>query len=199
MVGALGECEGTWCAESALQRPFPEYCADDCSPLMQIVSYDVDVSGLAAITGCTSFDLAWAIGTPGPGPLSCTSNLQAHSNRGKIAIGNFCGVPAACANIYILGRLACSDCCPADDSSGPCCDVLWCCRLMSLLFFSLSDITEPCTGAPVCGDGTVDTGEECDDGNTADGDGCSATRMVARPLGQNVHAVLIMIQRSRGR
>ena len=26
--------------------------------------------------------------------------------------------------------------------------------------------------APVCGDGTVDTGEECDDGNTTDGDGC---------------------------
>jgi len=27
----------------------------------------------------------------------------------------------------------------------------------------------------VCGDGTVDPGEECDDGNTASGDGCSAT------------------------
>ena len=26
--------------------------------------------------------------------------------------------------------------------------------------------------APVCGDGTVDTGEECDDGNTIDGDDC---------------------------
>lgn len=28
---------------------------------------------------------------------------------------------------------------------------------------------------PRCGDRTVDTGEECDDGNTRDGDGCSAT------------------------
>ena len=27
---------------------------------------------------------------------------------------------------------------------------------------------------PVCGDGTLDAGEECDDGNTVDGDGCSA-------------------------
>jgi len=27
---------------------------------------------------------------------------------------------------------------------------------------------------PVCGDGVLDEGEECDDGNTADGDGCSA-------------------------
>ena len=29
--------------------------------------------------------------------------------------------------------------------------------------------------APSCGDGHVDPGEECDDGNTVDGDGCSAT------------------------
>lgn len=28
---------------------------------------------------------------------------------------------------------------------------------------------------PVCGDGVLDSGEECDDGNTEDGDGCSAT------------------------
>ncbi len=28
---------------------------------------------------------------------------------------------------------------------------------------------------PSCGDGHVDAGEECDDGNTIDGDGCSAT------------------------
>src|SRR5205085_10094822 len=27
----------------------------------------------------------------------------------------------------------------------------------------------------VCGDGIVDAGEECDDGNTASGDGCDAT------------------------
>src|SRR5512132_4183336 len=27
----------------------------------------------------------------------------------------------------------------------------------------------------VCGDGTIDAGEECDDGNTTSGDGCSAT------------------------
>ena len=28
---------------------------------------------------------------------------------------------------------------------------------------------------PSCGDGTVDAGEQCDDGNIADGDGCSST------------------------
>ena len=32
--------------------------------------------------------------------------------------------------------------------------------------------TCPCSG--ICGDGTVGVGEECDDGNMASGDGCSA-------------------------
>ncbi len=36
------------------------------------------------------------------------------------------------------------------------------------------DCTNPCP-APVCGDGHVDPGEECDDGNTINGDGCSST------------------------
>jgi cysteine-rich repeat protein len=31
------------------------------------------------------------------------------------------------------------------------------------------------TVVPTCGDGTVDTGEECDDGNQTDGDGCGGT------------------------
>jgi cysteine-rich repeat protein len=39
--------------------------------------------------------------------------------------------------------------------------------------FTIQPPPEP--PAPVCGDGTVDPGEECDDGNTCDLDGCSAT------------------------
>jgi len=34
----------------------------------------------------------------------------------------------------------------------------------------------------VCGDGTVDSGEDCDDGNTVDGDGCSATCNIEPPI-----------------
>jgi TonB family protein len=44
---------------------------------------------------------------------------------------------------------------------------------------STGTCTENCGDAPpkppVCGDNTLDPGEQCDDGNTANGDGCSAT------------------------
>jgi len=36
-------------------------------------------------------------------------------------------------------------------------------------------IARAVASAPVCGDATVETGEECDDGNTVAGDGCSPT------------------------
>ncbi len=49
------------------------------------------------------------------------------------------------------------------------------------------DIEGPAPNA-ICGDGTVDPGEECDDGNTTPGDGCSATcTMEAVPVcGNNI-------------
>ena len=36
---------------------------------------------------------------------------------------------------------------------------------------------------PLCGDGVVDDGEDCDDGNTVDGDGCSAVCTTEAPAG----------------
>ena len=44
-------------------------------------------------------------------------------------------------------------------------------------------VFEACTGAscfdgPVCGDGVVEAGETCDDGNTVPGDGCSGVCQV---------------------
>jgi len=35
-----------------------------------------------------------------------------------------------------------------------------------------------CQPEPVCGDGSLDEGEDCDDGNTEDGDGCSAECLI---------------------
>lgn len=39
---------------------------------------------------------------------------------------------------------------------------------------------------PVCGNGHTESGEACDDGNTADGDGCSATCTVTSVCGNGV-------------
>ena len=43
--------------------------------------------------------------------------------------------------------------------------------------WNIDDFCVMAVGTPsaACGNGTTDTGETCDDGNTADGDGCSAT------------------------
>ncbi len=41
-------------------------------------------------------------------------------------------------------------------------------------FASYGSICGPSCAAPICGDGNLDPGEECDDGNNVDGDGCSA-------------------------
>ena len=40
-------------------------------------------------------------------------------------------------------------------------------------------------GAPVCGNGVVETGELCDDGNSSSGDGCSATCEVEPDMGSS--------------
>lgn len=46
--------------------------------------------------------------------------------------------------------------------------------------------TQSCTPLPVCGDGTVNPGEECDDHNTISGDGCSATCQLEVGCGNGV-------------
>ena len=45
--------------------------------------------------------------------------------------------------------------------------------LAAILF--IASCTSSNNNTPACGDGVLDTGEQCDDGNTNSGDGCSAT------------------------
>src|SRR5262245_65676297 len=47
-------------------------------------------------------------------------------------------------------------------------------RLAGVLAWSLLLVSPPAWSA-TCGDGIPDPGEQCDDGNTVSGDGCSAT------------------------
>ena len=58
-------------------------------------------------------------------------------------------IPVSCADAdFAFGTATCTDTCRIDTSA--------------------------CDGAPICGDGSVDGDESCDDGNNVDGDGCSA-------------------------
>jgi len=38
--------------------------------------------------------------------------------------------------------------------------------------------SDPACGSPMCGNGIVEAGEECDDGNSVNGDGCSSTCLI---------------------
>ena len=46
--------------------------------------------------------------------------------------------------------------------------------LLTALFTLAACNDQGFKATPVCGDGSVDSDEECDDGNGADGDGCAA-------------------------
>ncbi|HEU4726964.1 MAG TPA: TonB family protein [Kofleriaceae bacterium] len=48
---------------------------------------------------------------------------------------------------------------------------------------------EPRQAAPVCGDGSLDASEQCDDGNTASGDGCSSTCQIEVKPRPTTHTV----------
>lgn len=46
---------------------------------------------------------------------------------------------------------------------------------------------------PVCGDGIIDEGESCDDGNTVDGDGCSSTCQEVIPMSIQKNSVGVQV------
>lgn len=72
--------------------------------------------------------------------------------------GSSCGADAACASGFCDGgTCACDD--DADCLAGEVCDT--------------SESPNACESANVCGNGTVEAGELCDDGNTTSLDGCS--------------------------
>jgi len=63
--------------------------------------------------------------------------------------------------------------CPLDCSESICGDLI--CDWNEICLEDCGEDVAPlCSGGPICGNGTVDEGEECDDGNTLDGDCCNS-------------------------
>ncbi len=85
-------------------------------------------------------------------PSVCT---QAVCGNGAVETGESCDKGTANGLFYGDGT-GCSKTCTNEPK----------CR-------NAAGVTGPCT--QTCGDGNVDTGEQCDDGNQVSGDGCSAT------------------------
>ena len=56
-------------------------------------------------------------------------------------------------------------------------------RLLLWLTVPLLAACGPNNNNPVCGDSTVDAGEQCDDGNTTNSDGCEADCTTTPPVG----------------
>jgi cysteine-rich repeat protein len=85
----------------------------------------------------------------------------------------------------IVGAIADADAMIGDLMCPPIGDGYLATSATSGLAGALADFNEGDTGPghcgdtpppePACGDGVLDAGEQCDDGNTTDGDGCSAT------------------------
>jgi cysteine-rich repeat protein len=61
-------------------------------------------------------------------------------------------------------------------------------RIASLLAGSALASHSALAGAPTCGNGTLNAPEQCDDANTAAGDGCSATCTIEGPLDETEQA-----------
>jgi cysteine-rich repeat protein len=85
-----------------------------------------------------------------------------------------CGAcPSACGDLICNGTETCDTCnadcggCPAVCGDGTCNGTETC--------SSCPDDCGACPPPPTCGNGSFDPGEYCDDGNIANGDGCSAT------------------------
>jgi fibro-slime domain-containing protein len=110
---------------------------------------------------------------PGDG---CTGACNLEPNFACNTAGSACVSTIACGDGAVGGTEACDDgnTVDADGCSATC--------TVEADFGCTSDADGTSSCIPIqnaaCGDSTVSSGEQCDDGNTADADGCSATCQV---------------------
>ncbi len=117
--------------------------------------------GCGTGASCTNAPLS------GQAPI-CTDINECATNNGG------CGTGASCTNAPLSGQApTCTDINECATNNGGCATGYSCTNA------PVSGDPAICTPPPaVCGDHHVDAGEQCDDGNSVNGDGCSATCML---------------------
>jgi cysteine-rich repeat protein len=159
--GCSSRCMNEVCGDGILQPLLGELCDDGntqdgdcCSSTCQFES-----SATVCRAAASSCDLAeFCTGSSAVCPANQKSTAVC-----RPAVGD-CDVAESCDGV--------SDACPSDGlaANGTTCDDSTSCTSPDQC------LDGSCVGSSLCGDGTVQggCGEGCDDGNTADGDGCSS-------------------------
>lgn len=124
-------------------------CIPDCGDGQIIGTEQCDDGNSESEDGCSSVCLiepGWAcVGT------ECTKSQCGNSVK---EAGESCDLGTEANGLFYGDGTGCSKTCTAEPNCRP------------------DGVTQACSTA--CGDGNIDAGEECDDGNAVDADGCSA-------------------------
>jgi cysteine-rich repeat protein len=142
-----GTCTAA-CSHTPITAPVN---GDGCCPPGANAGNDSDCSpscGDGVVESGETCDTAIAAGQPGACPTSCDDGDACTTDT----LANPGTCTAACSHTPITAPANGDGCCPRGANANDDND----CR-------------------PVCGNGVVEAGEQCDDGNTNNGDGCSST------------------------
>jgi len=163
-----GECVGS----GSLACNDGKVCTDDsCNPDSGCV-YTNNVAGCDDGNPCTTTDVCANGICTGSGSLTCED--------GNVCTDDSCDPDSGC--VFTANGVACDD--NSECTTGDICANKICTGPVVVACNDGDDCTtdtcSPQTGCvytpttPCCGNGAVEAGEECDDGNTVGGDGCSA-------------------------
>jgi cysteine-rich repeat protein len=119
-----------------------------------------EVGGIAVCTDCGNGQVEDREGCDNPGRVDnaeCTASCQVTSCPTGTDCDQTCTITPGAPSDPTCHTCTVDEQCVSQDCQGN------------------EDGTGICVGLPVCGNGTLEYTEGCDDGNTADGDGCSST------------------------
>ena len=140
----------------------------------------------ALLDACIDGVVADLGGAPGAGGDEAKCQSKKAKEAGKYAQcrlkADSKGVKKALVPDYTKCDAKLSDKWAKIESKPPCAPALNVATAKADIDACLLDVAQSLTGTPLCGNGTLNSGEQCDDGNTNNGDGCSDTCQIESTL-----------------